>query len=81
MPELKLNPKFHLSRVDSTVVLAMNSVMATSLLEILDDFEQLNEHEYALREQLRPLARDATANENGRARIGQGRAGEPRTRY
>ncbi len=48
-------PQFNWSRIETCLTLHMNAVMAGDLLEILDDFEELHDHEHILREQLRML--------------------------
>lgn len=55
MPEFEQNPKFAITRLDNTIMIAVNLPMGGELLDILDDFEDLNPHEYAMREQLRTI--------------------------
>ncbi len=52
---IKIKPKFSVARMENVITLTMDLPMARDLFALLDDFNDLTEHEFALRLQLRNL--------------------------
>ena len=69
-------PIFNVAEVDGVIVLTMNSSCATDFVECLQDFDDLGNHELAMREQIRTALRSA-ARRRRRFAGGNADEGEP----